>query len=42
MYHTVPAAEVTSEEDMHGIEVEGIDMAIDSDGESTAELEPGE
>ncbi|SHM38070.1 cytochrome C oxidase subunit II [Gracilibacillus kekensis] len=44
--YTVPAGEVTvnlsNEEGFHGIEVEGTDIQIDSEGSASATLEPGE
>ncbi len=44
--YTVPAGEVTlnlaNEEGLHGIEVEGTDIKIDSEGSYSATLDPGE
>ncbi len=44
--YTVPAGEVTvnlsNEEGFHEIEVEGTDINVESDGSSSATLEPGE
>ncbi|MFC4386941.1 cytochrome C oxidase subunit II [Gracilibacillus marinus] len=44
--YTVPAGEVTinlaNEDGYHGIDVEGTDISIDSEGNATATLEPGE
>ncbi|GAE95015.1 hypothetical protein JCM21714_4218 [Gracilibacillus boraciitolerans JCM 21714] len=44
--YTVPAGEVTvnltNEEGFHGLEVEGTDIQLESEGSATATLEPGE
>ncbi|MFC7062538.1 cytochrome C oxidase subunit II [Halobacillus seohaensis] len=43
---TAPAGEITfnltNEEGMHGIEIEGADVSINNEGSATATLEPGE
>ncbi|WP_254434201.1 hypothetical protein [Halobacillus sp. Marseille-Q1614] len=41
-----PAGEITvnlsNDEGVHGIEIEGTDISIDNEGSATASLEPGE